>query len=237
MWKLKLNTLATWCEEPTHWKRPWCWERPRAGWKGGIREWDVGWHHWLHGHEFEQALGDNEGQRSLMCYSLDGKELGMTVTDQRHPQKYRVLAICKVRCSTWRKRNARTSNSYCLGAKSQGMAWHPSQWIITSKMLPGSHSDSLAFKATSSNSFPSSCSMFPQILMVPYLSHPLPRGTSFLHPLLLCMFFHDRSWRLETSTKSISVSFYWIIRKCFSVSATRNLENGKWEEAFVFVFL
>ena len=24
-------TLATWCEELTHWKRPWCWERLRAG--------------------------------------------------------------------------------------------------------------------------------------------------------------------------------------------------------------
>ena len=24
------NTLATWCEEPTHWKRPWCCKRLRA---------------------------------------------------------------------------------------------------------------------------------------------------------------------------------------------------------------
>ena len=27
---LDSNTLATWCEEPTHWKRPWCWERVKA---------------------------------------------------------------------------------------------------------------------------------------------------------------------------------------------------------------
>ena len=27
----------------------------------------VGWHHWLDGHELEQALGDGEGQGSLMC--------------------------------------------------------------------------------------------------------------------------------------------------------------------------
>ena len=26
----------------------------------------VGWHHWLNGHEFEQALGDAEGQGSLV---------------------------------------------------------------------------------------------------------------------------------------------------------------------------
>ena len=29
----------------------------------------VGWHHQLNGHEFEQALGDGEGQGSLMCCS------------------------------------------------------------------------------------------------------------------------------------------------------------------------
>ena len=33
---------ATWCEELTHWKRPWCWERLRAGGEGGDRGWD-GW--------------------------------------------------------------------------------------------------------------------------------------------------------------------------------------------------
>ena len=29
----------------------------------------VGWHHWLNGHEFQQILGDSEGQGSLVCYS------------------------------------------------------------------------------------------------------------------------------------------------------------------------
>ena len=29
--KLKLQYLATWCEELTHWKIPWCWERLREG--------------------------------------------------------------------------------------------------------------------------------------------------------------------------------------------------------------
>ena len=36
----------------------------------------VGWHHQLDGHEFEQALGVSDGQRSLECYSpLGRKEL------------------------------------------------------------------------------------------------------------------------------------------------------------------
>ena len=34
--------LATWCEQPTHCKRPWCWEGLRAWGGGGNREWD-GW--------------------------------------------------------------------------------------------------------------------------------------------------------------------------------------------------
>ena len=37
------------------------------------------WHHQLNGHEFEQALGDGEGQESLVCCSPWGpKELDMT---------------------------------------------------------------------------------------------------------------------------------------------------------------
>ena len=36
------NTLATWCEELTHWKRPWCWERLRAGGEVDDRGWE-GW--------------------------------------------------------------------------------------------------------------------------------------------------------------------------------------------------
>ena len=36
----------------------------------------VGWHHRLNGHEFEQALGDGDGQESLASCSLWGhKEL------------------------------------------------------------------------------------------------------------------------------------------------------------------
>ena len=32
----------------------------------------VGWHQSLNGHEFEQTLGDGEGQGSLACYSPRG---------------------------------------------------------------------------------------------------------------------------------------------------------------------
>ena len=32
----------------------------------------VGWHHRINGHEFEQALGVGDGQRSLLCCSPRG---------------------------------------------------------------------------------------------------------------------------------------------------------------------
>ena len=41
-WSWSSNTLATWCEELTHWKRPWCWERLKAWGEGDDRGWD-GW--------------------------------------------------------------------------------------------------------------------------------------------------------------------------------------------------
>ena len=41
-WSWNSNTLATWCEELTHLKRPWCWERLKAGEGGDNRRWE-GW--------------------------------------------------------------------------------------------------------------------------------------------------------------------------------------------------
>ena len=34
----------------------------------------VGWHHQLDGHEFEQAAGIGDGQRSLVCCSPLGRK-------------------------------------------------------------------------------------------------------------------------------------------------------------------
>jgi len=40
---LRLQYFSHLCEEPTYWKRPWCWERLRAGGKGGRqRGWSDG---------------------------------------------------------------------------------------------------------------------------------------------------------------------------------------------------
>ena len=41
-WSWNSNTSVTWCEKLTHYKRPWCWERLRAGGEGDDRGWG-GW--------------------------------------------------------------------------------------------------------------------------------------------------------------------------------------------------
>ena len=51
----------------------------------------VGWHHQLNGHEFEQALGDGDGQGGLMCWSPWGrKEADMTegLNNNKLPQNW-----------------------------------------------------------------------------------------------------------------------------------------------------
>ena len=39
-WCWSSNTLTTWCEELTHWKRSWCWERLKAKGEGHSWGWD-----------------------------------------------------------------------------------------------------------------------------------------------------------------------------------------------------
>ena len=78
-WNWDSNTLATWCEELTHWKRRWCWKDWRQGEKGMTEDEMVGWHHRLDGHEFEQAPGVDDRQRNLVgCSPWDHKESDMT---------------------------------------------------------------------------------------------------------------------------------------------------------------
>ena len=78
-WSWNSNILATWCEELTHWKRPWCWERLRAGREGD----DGGWDGWMasptNGHGFGWTLGVGDGQGGLVfCGSWCRKESDMT---------------------------------------------------------------------------------------------------------------------------------------------------------------
>ena len=79
MLKLKLQYLPTWCKGLTHWKRPWCWERLKAGGEGLTEDKIVGWHYWLNGHGFGWTLGVGDGQGGLVCCGSWGrKELDTT---------------------------------------------------------------------------------------------------------------------------------------------------------------
>ena len=113
LWKLNglyrwsSNTLATWCKELTHWKRPWCWERLRVGGEGGDRRWD-GWmaswtqstwiwansrRQWRTGEPgAQQSMGSQrvgrdlstERQQSLPLHHLYLQELGSTLFHAWH---------------------------------------------------------------------------------------------------------------------------------------------------------
>ena len=48
----------------------------------------TGWHHWLHGHDFEQTPGDNEGQGILAsCSPWGRKELHILETEQQQQKE------------------------------------------------------------------------------------------------------------------------------------------------------
>ena len=71
----------------------------------------VGWHHQLDGHEFEQALGDGEGQGGLACYSLRShKESDMT-----EPQLNNNKMGCRMHTSKGQKLQFLTILHYIMG--------------------------------------------------------------------------------------------------------------------------
>ena len=75
-WGWSSNTLATWCEESTHWKNPWSWERLKAGGEGD----DRGWNGWIASPTqwtwVWASSGDGEGQGNLVCCSMGSQRLG-----------------------------------------------------------------------------------------------------------------------------------------------------------------
>jgi len=62
LWPLDAKNWLIW-KDPDAWK-DWRWEE-----KGMTKDELVGWHHWLDGHEFEEALGVGDRQENLVCCS------------------------------------------------------------------------------------------------------------------------------------------------------------------------
>ena len=81
----KDETLILWPPDVKSWL---IWKDPDAGKDWGQEENRttedemVGWHHWLYGHEFEQASGVGDGQGGLVCCSPWGhKDSDTTLTE------------------------------------------------------------------------------------------------------------------------------------------------------------
>ena len=89
--------------------------------KGATENETVGYHHWLNGHEFEQALGDCEGQRSLVCCSPWGGKV-------RHEWATEQLVLSRIPQSPSRGRCAEqfsSVQSLCCCCQVASVVSHP----------------------------------------------------------------------------------------------------------------
>ena len=139
-WSWSPNTLATWCEERTHWKRSWCWQRLKA--ERDDRGQMAGWHHWLKGQEFEKILGDSEGQVSLaMLQAIGSQRTGHDwATEVRHDW---ATSLSLLTLMHWRRKWQPTP--VFLPGESQG--W----WSLVGCCLRG-HTSWMQLKRLSSSS-------------------------------------------------------------------------------------
>ena len=79
MLKLKLQYFAYLMRRTDIWEDPGAGKDWRLEEKGTTEDKMAGWHHWLNGHELEQAPGVGDGQGSLACCSIwCNKESEMT---------------------------------------------------------------------------------------------------------------------------------------------------------------
>ena len=77
--KLKLQYFGQLMGRANSWEKTLMLGKIEGRKRRGRQDVMVGWHHRLNGREFEQTLGDSEGQGSLECCSPWGrKELDMT---------------------------------------------------------------------------------------------------------------------------------------------------------------
>ena len=94
MLRLKLQYFGHLMRRTDSLERPCCWERLKTGGEGATEDETVGCHHWLKGREFEQLLGDSEGQGSLACYSPWGHKESDTTEGLNKSNHYKEFKWC-----------------------------------------------------------------------------------------------------------------------------------------------
>ena len=115
--------------------------RGRRGWEDEM----VAWHHWLNGHDFEQALAESEGQGSLAWGSPWGcEESDTTERLNNKERRFLILAISihsgcyNKRISDWvayKQQTFITRSSGAWEVQDQGTStfsawWEPASWLI-----------------------------------------------------------------------------------------------------------
>ena len=104
-WSWSSNTLATWYEELTHWRRSWCWERLKAGGEGVDRGWDgwmasLTWWTWVWaspgvGEGWEACSAAAHGVAKSQTVGQDW----VTELSWTEPQSWKILGECFIRFS------------------------------------------------------------------------------------------------------------------------------------------
>ena len=126
----------------------------------------VGWHHRLNGHEFEQTLGDDEGQGSLACCSPWGqKESDTTERLNNNKRERRTEKLLKIlrqgkTCPVWEEVNGQGIGVEVLGQK---RVWsHPAMRSHLRLLRGAAYSTELILRAT--QTIPSTAPICPEVL-------------------------------------------------------------------------
>ena len=100
-WRWNSSTLATRCEELTHWKRPWCWEQLKAGGEGD----DKGWDGWMASPTWWMWDWANSGSywwtaKARVLRSMGSQRVGHDwATELNTNVKYTCVCVCTYVCA------------------------------------------------------------------------------------------------------------------------------------------
>ena len=129
-WNWNSNILATWCKDLLIRKDPDAGKDWRQEEKWTTEDEMVRWHHWLHGHEFEQTLGDGEGQGRwrTRCVAVHGvtksqTQLSYWATQWNEPW-FEAERLPKATLSMW-----------CSGLSTSSLI--PIPWLPPCSLWPG----------------------------------------------------------------------------------------------------